>query len=505
MERVVIPEQLQLVESPIQESYSAKEPDVRPEFRRLIESIKSGRITGVIAWHPDRLARNMKEAGELIDLLDKGTLKDLRFATFTFENNPTGKMLLGISFVLSKQYSEHLSESVNRGNQYATETDGEFIGKMKHGYYVDTNRRLQPDGDNFLIVKRIFQMRLDGATQIEIRNWLNTTNYQVRKYKKDPINFEWDKDDVSKVLRDPVYAGVLKYGQHLVNLTEKYDFTPMVTVPQFLKLNKISELNSSKLVSSMKVKGGEIQANLLRGIVVCGFCNKPFSSGLTHKKLKDGLVRYYNYKCETQDCSFRGKSVRAKVVLEYAQDFFKEHLFITEENYDEYVKDAKKDIAQRTKVLNSTIASLSKLSGEKEVSYQKAKDFVLKNEEFSKHYELDKMKAELDGMKQRMEELKEQRSTLKQSIMTYEKYLELFKNVSVILADMRDMEPMDQLLRKFFSNFTIKDHGKSAEQRYEISYYLNEPWLGFIKNNKFVHGRGERTRTFDLTVPNRAR
>ena len=40
---------------------------------------------------------------------------------------------------MAKQYSEHLSESVDRGNKRAIE-DAEFIGKFKHGYILDSNR-----------------------------------------------------------------------------------------------------------------------------------------------------------------------------------------------------------------------------------------------------------------------------------------------------------------------------------------------------------------------------
>ena len=413
-------------------------------------------------------------------------------------------MLLGISFVLSKQYSEHLSESVTRGNKRTTE-DGEFIGKMKHGYYINDDRNLWPDGDNFLIIKKAFQMRLEGASQPEIVKWLNSTSYQVRRRKGDPKRVEWDKDMVSKMLRDPVYAGVMRYGKHHVDLTEKYDFTPVVTVKEFLKLNKISSLDSTKLVSATMAKGGEIQANLLRGLVVCGYCNKAFSSGLTPKKLKDGPIRYYNYKCETEDCSFRGKSVRAKVVLEYAQDFFRHHLFTTKKNYDQYVIDAKKDIAVRTKLLNSSIMSLSKVSGDKEVQYESAKDLILSNPKMTEYYDLSKLKGEVDELKGRLNKLKEQRNSTKDSIFTYEQYLKLFESISVTLAEMHDMKAMDKILRKFFSNFTITDLGRGAGQRYDISYYLNEPWLGFVKSDELVHGRGERTRTFDLTVPNRAR
>ena len=64
----------------IQEDGSAKEPDIRPLFRKMLDDVISGKYDGIIAYHPDRLARNMKEAGEIIDLLDKGIIKDLRFA-----------------------------------------------------------------------------------------------------------------------------------------------------------------------------------------------------------------------------------------------------------------------------------------------------------------------------------------------------------------------------------------------------------------------------------------
>ncbi len=134
MDRSVIPKGLTVVRV-IEESQSAKEPDTRGKFRKMIDDIKAGKADGIISWHPDRLSRNMKEAGEIIDLVDKGVIKDLQFATSSFENTPTGKMLLGMSFVLSKQYSEHLSESVTRGNRRVTES-GACLAKFKHGYFL---------------------------------------------------------------------------------------------------------------------------------------------------------------------------------------------------------------------------------------------------------------------------------------------------------------------------------------------------------------------------------
>jgi site-specific DNA recombinase len=93
-----------------------------PEFTKMLEAIRRGDYQGLIAWHPDRLARNMREAGEVIDMLDKLQIKDLLFATASYEDNANGKMMLGITFALSKQYSEHLSESVLRGYGRRIET-----------------------------------------------------------------------------------------------------------------------------------------------------------------------------------------------------------------------------------------------------------------------------------------------------------------------------------------------------------------------------------------------
>src|SRR5690606_28805994 len=43
--------------SPIEEKQSAKEPDIRPKFRQMLDDVKQGKFEGIIAWHPDGLAR----------------------------------------------------------------------------------------------------------------------------------------------------------------------------------------------------------------------------------------------------------------------------------------------------------------------------------------------------------------------------------------------------------------------------------------------------------------
>ncbi len=72
----------------IEEQESAKEPDIRDKFKTMIQDIKLGKYDAILTWHPDRLARNMADAGKIIDLLDKKIIKNLSFATFSFEDTP---------------------------------------------------------------------------------------------------------------------------------------------------------------------------------------------------------------------------------------------------------------------------------------------------------------------------------------------------------------------------------------------------------------------------------
>jgi len=99
----------------LQEEKSAKTPNQRPVFIQMIKDIRAGKYDGILAWNPDRLARNMLEGGQIIDMIDAGIIKDLKFVTHHFTKDANGKMLLGMAFVLSKQYSDKLSQDVTRG------------------------------------------------------------------------------------------------------------------------------------------------------------------------------------------------------------------------------------------------------------------------------------------------------------------------------------------------------------------------------------------------------
>ncbi|MBI3618711.1 recombinase family protein [Candidatus Peregrinibacteria bacterium] len=106
-------ERLEIVAS-FEEAKTAKEPG-RTVFGEMLDTLARGEAEGILAWHPDRLARNSVDGGRIIHMLDTAKLKDLKFPTMTFENTPQGKFMLSIAFSQSKYYVDNLSENVKRG------------------------------------------------------------------------------------------------------------------------------------------------------------------------------------------------------------------------------------------------------------------------------------------------------------------------------------------------------------------------------------------------------
>ena len=85
-------ENLEILEE-FQESKSAKKPG-RELFGEMMTRIEQGEANGIIAWHPDRLARNSVDGGRVIYLVDTEQIAFLRFPTFWFEPTPQGKFML---------------------------------------------------------------------------------------------------------------------------------------------------------------------------------------------------------------------------------------------------------------------------------------------------------------------------------------------------------------------------------------------------------------------------
>lgn len=471
-----------------EESMSAKEPDIRPKFREMMNELQAGKYDGVIAWHPNRLARNMKEAGEVIDLLDKRIIKDLKFVSYTHTNDASGKMLLGITFVLSKQYSDQLSDVVLRGNRRSIE-DGNYINKAKHGYKKDRNGQLRPDGNNFTLIVEAFQMRLRGVILEEIADFLNKNNYSRQNTamgKKYIAHVT--KETVRRFMKDPIYTGLVLYGQNKTeDLVDNYGFIPAVSVEDFMKINEL-EKNSDviKLAKSFR-RGGTVKSDLLRNMVICAGCGETKMTGITHKKTKDKITKYFYYRCDTDDCPFKDKGTRAKVIRDFAVEYFRQKPFSNFEAYEHNKAEMSRVSHLRLKETKDDLrlkkSELTKLE-DRIIDLKSA--MVLEKDEQVKEYQKEDFQKTTDrivDLNSTIAKLEKKILAEKGTVLTYEKFLELFDKMALDIAKDQPMATLDANLKKVFLNFTVNK--KSVE-----GYTLNEPFASFerLETNKVSDG-----------------
>jgi DNA invertase Pin-like site-specific DNA recombinase len=197
------------------ESASAKTSGNRPIFDKMLMGFKTSKYHGLIAWSPDRLSRNMKEAGEVIEMIDHEEIQDLAFVTYQFDNSPNGKMMLGILFATSKQYSDKLAVDVKRGT-VGNIVEGKYNGVAKKGYFVDSvTGYFTPDEYNWNLLRKAVDMRLyEGKNNVDIADFLNSAKLTGRK----------DQDDKPKSLS--------RWSVISLQIRSIVDFIAMVTTSQ---------------------------------------------------------------------------------------------------------------------------------------------------------------------------------------------------------------------------------------------------------------------------------
>ena len=272
----------------VDESKSAFEPDKRKVFKQVLEMLDSGKIDGIIAWHPDRLSRNEVDASAITYRIRTGAIKDLKFANFTFDNSPEGIMMLQLTMSQSQYFSAKLSKDVKRGNEKKRKMGG-ITGKAPEGYLNDRLKKtVYKDPKRWPLLRQAVDMMLTGEYSVPvILNWLNNEKgYRTLKRNKRGGG-ELSRASLYRIFNNVRYAGWI---QDPYNPETMYpaDYPPLMTQAEF---DRIQSLLGSKAAKKFATR----KQFALRGLVRCGDCGCMITAQSQEKKLKGGGSNTHTY------------------------------------------------------------------------------------------------------------------------------------------------------------------------------------------------------------------
>ena len=270
------------------EKRTAKSPG-RPIFNSMIKRIENGEANGILAWHPDRLARNSVDGGQIIYLLDQTSLNYLRFPIFQFENTSQGKFMLSIMFGQSKYYVDNLSENAKRGLR-AKVRNGDFPSQAPFGYLNDSRiKSIVLDKRYAPLVKQMFELYAGGnKTMADIADFLkeNGAITSGGKLFKD--------DKVKSILQNPFYYGHFRYNGEL----HEGRHAPIVTKSLWDKVQAVIDQRGH---TKPQIK----QPIPFLGVIHCGYCGMSITAETKTKTQQNGNTHSWTY----YRCSRKNKVV----------------------------------------------------------------------------------------------------------------------------------------------------------------------------------------------------
>ena len=263
----------------------------RPQFRKMLDeaSKPTAPFHEILVWKFSRFTRKREHAVAFKSMLRKRGIKVVSITEHA-DDSPTGKLMEAIIESVDEFYSENLAQEVVRGMREAAirgfwvSTYAPF-GYRKVSVQDGAKKRpkLELDSPADAVVRRIFQMALQGKSTLDITKTMNGEGIPTSTGK------HWLKSTVHRILSNEAYTGTLVWGVDAKDgappVRVEDAFPAIVTKQEFRRITRSLRSKAPARVNPRRASS----PYLLSGLVKCEKCGKA----LTAAEAKSGKYSYY--------------------------------------------------------------------------------------------------------------------------------------------------------------------------------------------------------------------
>ena len=251
----------------------------RPGYARLMRDIAEGKVDCVVVYRVDRLSRSLLDFAKMMKLFDELGITFVSTTERFDTTQPMGRMVLNILMTFA-QYERETIAARTRDKVAAARRNGRWTSVAPYGYRFE-QKRLVPHPVDAERARQMFDMYLRMASTAAVAHEANRRRWK-RPTRHKRSKGEWFYSTVHAMLRNPIYAGKIRYDG------EEFEGEHEAIVPGEVFL-EVQTLLSSGTPSAPPRPNAKY---LLAGVLRCGRCGLSMTSS-SGKGQKGKRYRYY--------------------------------------------------------------------------------------------------------------------------------------------------------------------------------------------------------------------
>ena len=280
--------------------------DERPAFSKLLDEIEVNKFTHLYSYDQSRLERRPETRIGLIKILKTNDVKLFTaFGEIDLHNDEV-EMLGDIRSIFDSYFVRQTKKKVKSVLRRRVEQGKAHSSILPYGYKKDINGYLAIDNEESEIVKRLYDLSLNGTGTNKIAEIFNNECIQTRYNKLGEGTITTvNKETQSKKIKlkkdikwsgNTIYKGIRIYGGKEYKVDEILDEDYWQSVNDNLAKNRN---NSGKVV---------IHKYLLKGVVSCGKCGRNMY-GRTRISKKDNYYMCSSKRIKHENCKNRSINI----------------------------------------------------------------------------------------------------------------------------------------------------------------------------------------------------